>query len=51
MADKVAVVVGAGPGLGQGPNFVDEDGDGVCDNCGAGQRMDRGHGKGWRFNQ
>ncbi len=31
-----------GPGQGNGPGFVDEDGDGVCDNAGTG----RGHGHG-----
>lgn len=34
-----------GPGQGQG--FVDEDGDGVCDNAGAGRGLGRGMGRGF----
>jgi hypothetical protein len=34
-------------GRGNGAGFVDEDGDGVCDNCGAGQGQGRGNGAGF----
>lgn len=37
-----------GPGLGQG--FVDEDGDGVCDNAGTGRGPERGPGRGYGLN-
>lgn len=35
---------GQGVGCGQGQGFVDEDGDGVCDNAGLGRRLGRGYG-------
>lgn len=33
----------AGHGNGHGRNFVDANGDGVCDNCGTGAQTQNGH--------